>query len=145
MLASCVLAFMGPHFTLLLAALACCLCPARPCIICDPFVVAALKTLEKDYLPGHLPSEYHYKVMKMVEYEVRSFSDLPKHEDTFLGAVGKEGRPRCRPQELGRGRIGARSPSLGVTGTVGRMKKWLGVVVHAFVPSTWEAEAGLSA
>lgn len=89
----CVLASMGLHFTLLLAALANCLCPARPCIICDPFVVAALKTLEQNYLPGHLAPEHHEDVMKRVEQEVRNFADLPFDKDTFLGVVGKEGRP----------------------------------------------------
>lgn len=104
---------MGPHSTLLLAALANCLRPARPCIICDPFVVAALKTLEETYLPGHLEPKFHKEFMKKVEGDVRSFKDLPIHKDTFLGVVGKESRPRCRPPEPGRGRAGARSPSLG--------------------------------
>lgn len=114
---------MGPHFTLLLAALANCLCPGRPCIICDPFVTAALKTLEDTYLRDHLPRDIHKNVMRMVNYEVMSFGEVTSSEDTSLGAVGKKGRSRCRPRELGRGRVGARSPSLGVTGTVGRMKK----------------------
>lgn len=136
---------MGLHFTLLLAALANCLCPARPCILCDPFVVAALKTMEQNYLPGHLDPQHHINFLRRVELEVKSFSDLPINKDTYMGVVGKEGRPRCRPWEPGRGRAGARSPSLGVTGTVGTTKKWLGVVVHAFIPSsTWEAEAGRS-
>jgi hypothetical protein len=135
---------MGPHFTLLLAALANCLCPGRPCIKCDQFVTDALKTFENTYLNDHLPHDIHKNVMRMVNHEVSSFGVVTSAEDSYLGAVGKEGRSRCRPRELGRGRAGARSPSLGVTGTVGRMKKWLGVVVHAFIPGTWEAEAGLS-
>lgn len=84
---------MGPRFTLLLAALADCLCLARPCIICDPFVVAALKTLEQSYLPGHLAPEHHQNVMKRVEQAVKDFKDLPLNKDTYVGAVGKEGRP----------------------------------------------------
>ncbi|XP_052018941.1 izumo sperm-egg fusion protein 1 isoform X1 [Apodemus sylvaticus] len=81
---------MGPHSTLLLAALAHCVCPARPCIICDPFVVAALKTLEETYLPGHLEPEYHKAFMKKVEEDVRSFKDLPINKDTFLGVVDED-------------------------------------------------------
>ncbi|XP_006982160.1 izumo sperm-egg fusion protein 1 isoform X1 [Peromyscus maniculatus bairdii] len=81
---------MGPRFTLLLAALADCLCPARPCIICDPFVVAALKTLEQSYLPGHLAPEHHENVMKRVEQAVKDFKDLPLNQDTYVGAVDED-------------------------------------------------------
>ncbi|KAM7330860.1 hypothetical protein ACRRTK_010049 [Alexandromys fortis] len=78
---------MGPRFTLLLAALAYCLCPARPCIMCDPFVVAALKTLEQSYLPTHLAPEHHENVMKRVEQAVNDFKDLPLNQATYVGAV----------------------------------------------------------
>ncbi|XP_051005643.1 izumo sperm-egg fusion protein 1 [Acomys russatus] len=81
---------MGPLFTLLLAALADCLCPARSCIICDPFVVAALKTLEQSYLPGHLAPEYHENLMKKVEQTVKDFKDLPLNQDTYVGAVDED-------------------------------------------------------
>ncbi|XP_051030190.1 izumo sperm-egg fusion protein 1 [Phodopus roborovskii] len=81
---------MGPRFTLLLAALADCLCPARPCIICDPFVVAALKTLEQSYLPGHLAPEHHENVMKRVEQAVKDFKDLPLNKDSYVGAVDED-------------------------------------------------------
>uniref|UniRef100_A0A8C2MYH7 Izumo sperm-egg fusion 1 n=1 Tax=Cricetulus griseus TaxID=10029 RepID=A0A8C2MYH7_CRIGR len=81
---------MGPRFTLLLAALADCLCLARPCIICDPFVVAALKTLEQSYLPGHLAPEHHQNVMKRVEQAVKDFKDLPLNKDTYVGAVDED-------------------------------------------------------
>ncbi|XP_055469385.1 izumo sperm-egg fusion protein 1 [Psammomys obesus] len=81
---------MGPRFTLLLAALADCLCPARPCIICDPFVVAALKTLEQSYLPSHLAPEHHQNVMKRVEEAVKDFKDLPLDQDTYVGAVDED-------------------------------------------------------
>lgn len=111
---------MGPHLTLLLAALADCLCPVRPCIICDPFVVAALRTLEQSYLPSHLAPEHHQDVMKRVEEAVKDFKDLPLSQDTFVGAVGKEDRSGCRPWGPGRGRAGARSPGLGVTGAAHR-------------------------
>ncbi|XP_028644818.1 izumo sperm-egg fusion protein 1 [Grammomys surdaster] len=81
---------MGLHFILLLAALANCLCPARPCIICDPFVVAALKTMEQNYLPGHLEPEHHVNFLKRVELEVKSFSDLPINKDSFMGVVDED-------------------------------------------------------
>ncbi|KAI2592131.1 IZUMO1 isoform 3 [Pan troglodytes] len=55
---------MGPHFTLLCAALAGCLLPAEGCVICDPSVVLALKSLEKDYLPGHLDAKHHKAMME---------------------------------------------------------------------------------
>ncbi|XP_057616879.1 izumo sperm-egg fusion protein 1 [Chionomys nivalis] len=81
---------MGPRFTLLLAALADCLCPARPCIMCDPFVVAALKTLEQSYLPTHLAPEHHENVMKRVEQAVNDFKDLPLNQATYVGAVDED-------------------------------------------------------
>ncbi|XP_029425178.1 izumo sperm-egg fusion protein 1 isoform X2 [Nannospalax galili] len=81
---------MGPRFTLFLVALAHCLCPARLCIICDPFVVAALKTLEQSYLPGHLAPELHENVMKRVEQAVEDFKDLPLNHDTYVGAVDED-------------------------------------------------------
>ncbi|XP_049977283.1 izumo sperm-egg fusion protein 1 isoform X6 [Alexandromys fortis] len=86
----CALASMGPRFTLLLAALAYCLCPARPCIMCDPFVVAALKTLEQSYLPTHLAPEHHENVMKRVEQAVNDFKDLPLNQATYVGAVDED-------------------------------------------------------
>ncbi|XP_034340962.1 izumo sperm-egg fusion protein 1 isoform X2 [Arvicanthis niloticus] len=81
---------MGLHFTLLLAALANCLCPARPCIVCDPFVVAALKTMEQNYLPDHLDPKHHLNFLKRVQLEVKSFSELPINKDTFLGVVDQD-------------------------------------------------------
>ncbi|XP_038169432.1 izumo sperm-egg fusion protein 1 isoform X5 [Arvicola amphibius] len=81
---------MGPRFTLLLAALADCLCPARPCIMCDPFVVAALKTLEQSYLPSHLAPEHHENVMKRLEQAVNDFKDLPLNQATYVGAVDED-------------------------------------------------------
>ncbi|OBS60367.1 hypothetical protein A6R68_08519, partial [Neotoma lepida] len=84
------LASMGLSFTLLLVTLANCLCLARPCIICDPFVVAALKTLEQSYLPGHLAPEHHENLMKRVEQAVKDFKDLPLNQDTYVGAVDED-------------------------------------------------------
>lgn len=100
---------MLPRFTLLLVALADCLCPSRPCIICDPFVVSALKTLEEGYLPDHLAPEYHENLMKKVVGSVKAFNDLPLNQDTYVGAVGKEDRTGRRPWEPGSRRAGARS------------------------------------
>ncbi|XP_021023658.1 izumo sperm-egg fusion protein 1 [Mus caroli] len=81
---------MGPHFTLLLAALANYLCPGRPCIKCDQLVTAELKTLENTYLRDHLPSlpsDALKNVMRMVNYEVNSFGEVNSAEDSYLGAV----------------------------------------------------------
>uniref|UniRef100_A0A8C6HHX8 Izumo sperm-egg fusion 1 n=1 Tax=Mus spicilegus TaxID=10103 RepID=A0A8C6HHX8_MUSSI len=78
---------MGPHFTLLLAALANCLCPGRPCIKCDQFVTDALKTFENTYLNDHLPHDIHKNVMRMVNHEVTSFGVVTSAEDSYLGAV----------------------------------------------------------
>lgn len=61
--------------------------------MCDPFVVAALKTLEQSYLPSHLAPEHHENVMKRVEQAVKDFKDLPLNQATYVGAVGKAGRP----------------------------------------------------
>lgn len=74
--------------------------------MCDPFVVAALKTLEQSYLPTHLAPEHHENVMKRVEQAVNDFKDLPLNQATYVGAVGKAGRPGCRPRDPGRARAG---------------------------------------
>ncbi|OBS67559.1 hypothetical protein A6R68_03894, partial [Neotoma lepida] len=84
------LASMGPSFTLLLMTLAHCLCPASPCITCDPFVVAALKILEQNYLPDHLAPEHHENVMKRVQAAVEDFKNLPLNQDTYVGAVDED-------------------------------------------------------
>ncbi|XP_033079813.1 izumo sperm-egg fusion protein 1 isoform X2 [Trachypithecus francoisi] len=78
---------MGPHFTLLCAALAGCLLPAEECVICDPSVVLALKSLEKDYLPGHLDAKHHKAMMERVEKAVKDFQELSLNEDTYMGVV----------------------------------------------------------
>ncbi|XP_062944732.1 izumo sperm-egg fusion protein 1 [Cynocephalus volans] len=78
---------MELRFALLLAALAGCPLPAGGCLICDPAVVAALKSLEKDYLPGHLDAEHHKNMMERVEKTVKDFGKLPLKEDSYVGAV----------------------------------------------------------
>nr|XP_054529040.1 izumo sperm-egg fusion protein 1 isoform X2 [Pan troglodytes]XP_054529041.1 izumo sperm-egg fusion protein 1 isoform X2 [Pan troglodytes] len=78
---------MGPHFTLLCAALAGCLLPAEGCVICDPSVVLALKSLEKDYLPGHLDAKHHKAMMERVENAVKDFQELSLNEDAYMGVV----------------------------------------------------------
>ncbi|XP_014447806.1 izumo sperm-egg fusion protein 1 isoform X2 [Tupaia chinensis] len=81
------LATMGPSFVLRWVALLACLLPAGGCVICDPSVVAALKSLEKDYLPGHLDAKHHKDVMERVQHAVRDFNDLPINETSYMGAV----------------------------------------------------------
>ncbi|XP_063513364.1 izumo sperm-egg fusion protein 1 isoform X9 [Pongo pygmaeus] len=83
----CAPAAMGPHFTFLCAALARCLLPAEGCVICDPSVVLALKSLEKDYLPGHLDAKHHKAMMDRVENAVKDFQELPLNEDAYMGVV----------------------------------------------------------
>ncbi|ELW47161.1 Izumo sperm-egg fusion protein 1 [Tupaia chinensis] len=78
---------MGPSFVLRWVALLACLLPAGGCVICDPSVVAALKSLEKDYLPGHLDAKHHKDVMERVQHAVRDFNDLPINETSYMGAV----------------------------------------------------------
>ncbi|XP_024624027.1 izumo sperm-egg fusion protein 1 isoform X4 [Neophocaena asiaeorientalis asiaeorientalis] len=79
---------MGPwRLPLLVAALAGCLLPARGCVMCDPNVVEALKSLETDYLPGHLEAKHHKNVMERVKQEVEAFKDLPIDEDSYMGVV----------------------------------------------------------
>ncbi|XP_033621770.1 izumo sperm-egg fusion protein 1 isoform X3 [Fukomys damarensis] len=84
------LAAMGLRFALLLVALACCLLPAGCCIICDPSVVAALKSLEIDYLPGHLGTQHHADVMQMVEQAVKDFQNLQFKEESYMGAIDED-------------------------------------------------------
>ncbi|KFO26238.1 Ras-interacting protein 1 [Fukomys damarensis] len=81
---------MGLRFALLLVALACCLLPAGCCIICDPSVVAALKSLEIDYLPGHLGTQHHADVMQMVEQAVKDFQNLQFKEESYMGAIDED-------------------------------------------------------
>ncbi|XP_063109121.1 izumo sperm-egg fusion protein 1 isoform X2 [Cavia porcellus] len=86
----CALAVMGLRFALLLVALACCLLSAGCCIICDPSVVAALKSLRTDYLPGHLSSKHHADVMQRVEHAVKDFKNLQFSEESYMGAVDED-------------------------------------------------------
>ncbi|XP_048185867.1 izumo sperm-egg fusion protein 1 isoform X1 [Perognathus longimembris pacificus] len=81
---------MGLWFAVLLAALANCLLPARCCIICDRLVVTALKSLERDYLPGHLDTKHHKTFMKRVLDAVKDFKDLPLDETSFMGAIDED-------------------------------------------------------
>ncbi|KAM9225295.1 izumo sperm-egg fusion protein 1 [Dugong dugon] len=78
---------MGPQLPLLVVALAGCLLPVPGCIICEPSIAAGLKNLETDYLPDHLPPEAHKSLMKRVKDAVRDFKELPKDEETYMGAV----------------------------------------------------------
>ncbi|XP_037675113.1 izumo sperm-egg fusion protein 1 isoform X2 [Choloepus didactylus] len=78
---------MGPLLHLLVAALAGCLLPARGCVICDQSVLAALKSLETEYLPSHLSADARQNVMKRVEDALRDFKELPLDEDSYMGAV----------------------------------------------------------
>ncbi|XP_035141667.2 izumo sperm-egg fusion protein 1 isoform X3 [Callithrix jacchus] len=81
---------MGPHFTLLCAALAGCLLIAEGCVICDPSVVLALKSLEKDYLPGHLDASLHKTLMDKVEKAVADFQNLSLTEDAYMGVIDED-------------------------------------------------------
>ncbi|XP_006897387.1 PREDICTED: izumo sperm-egg fusion protein 1 [Elephantulus edwardii] len=78
---------MGPQLPFLLMALTSCLLPTWCCIICDPMVVNALRSLKTDYLPGHLPPQSHENLMKRVETAVLNFKDLPVDGETYMGAV----------------------------------------------------------
>ncbi|XP_045843326.1 izumo sperm-egg fusion protein 1 isoform X2 [Meles meles] len=80
---------MGPQLPFLVAALAGCLLPARACLMCATKVVEALHSLEKDYLPGHLPAESHESFMTRVKEAVLDFKNLPIGEDTYMGVVGE--------------------------------------------------------
>uniref|UniRef100_A0A2K5RHC0 Izumo sperm-oocyte fusion 1 n=1 Tax=Cebus imitator TaxID=2715852 RepID=A0A2K5RHC0_CEBIM len=81
---------MGPQFTLLFSALAGCLLPAEGCVICDPSVVLALKSLEKDYLPGHLDASLHKTLMDKVEKAVADFQNLSLAEDAYMGVIDED-------------------------------------------------------
>ncbi|XP_047383170.1 izumo sperm-egg fusion protein 1-like [Sciurus carolinensis] len=78
---------MGPCFALSLSALACCLLPAGCCITCDPTVMAAIKSLETDYLPGHLDAKLHKKVMDLVHKTLKEFKEKPLNEGSYMGAI----------------------------------------------------------
>uniref|UniRef100_A0A8D2DIV3 Ig-like domain-containing protein n=1 Tax=Sciurus vulgaris TaxID=55149 RepID=A0A8D2DIV3_SCIVU len=78
---------MGPCFALSLSALACCLLPAGCCITCDPTVMAAIKSLETDYLPGHLDAKLHKKVMDLVHKALKEFKERPFNEGSYMGAI----------------------------------------------------------
>uniref|UniRef100_A0A8C5ZC30 Ig-like domain-containing protein n=1 Tax=Marmota marmota marmota TaxID=9994 RepID=A0A8C5ZC30_MARMA len=80
---------MGLCFVLLLAALACCLIPASCCVTCEPSVMEAVKSLEKDYLPGHLEAKDHEKVMDMVYNILKGFQDRPFIEGSYAGIIDK--------------------------------------------------------
>ncbi|XP_027474791.1 izumo sperm-egg fusion protein 1 isoform X1 [Zalophus californianus] len=80
---------MGPQLPLLVAALAGCLLPARGCILCATKVVEALKSLETDYLPGHLAADRHQSFMQRVKQTVTDFKDLPIEEDSYMGVIDK--------------------------------------------------------
>lgn len=89
---------MGPQLPFLVAALASCLLPARACLMCATKVVEALDSLEKDYLPDHLPAESHGSFMKRVKDAVLDFKNLPIHEESYMGVLG-EGREERRNPE----------------------------------------------
>ncbi|XP_077603639.1 izumo sperm-egg fusion protein 1-like isoform X4 [Crocuta crocuta] len=79
---------MGPQLALLVGALAGCLLSARGCVICDRRVLAALDSLDKEYLPTHLAPERHREVMETIRQTVENFRDLPDLEDPFMGVIG---------------------------------------------------------
>ncbi|XP_048646556.1 izumo sperm-egg fusion protein 1-like isoform X2 [Marmota marmota marmota] len=81
---------MGLCFALPLAALASCLLPADCCITCDPTVIAAVKSLETDYLPGHLDAKGHKKLMDIVHKTMNEFKELPIKEGSYMGAVDEK-------------------------------------------------------
>uniref|UniRef100_A0A8D2HN50 Ig-like domain-containing protein n=1 Tax=Urocitellus parryii TaxID=9999 RepID=A0A8D2HN50_UROPR len=85
----CGSASMGPCFVLLLAALACCLIPASCCVTCEPSVMEAVKSLEKDYLPGHLEAKDRGKVMDMIYDTLKDFQDRPFIEGSYAGIIDK--------------------------------------------------------
>uniref|UniRef100_A0A673V712 Immunoglobulin domain-containing protein n=1 Tax=Suricata suricatta TaxID=37032 RepID=A0A673V712_SURSU len=78
---------MGPQLALLVGALAGCLRSARSCVICDRRVLAALDSLDKEYLPTHLAPERHREVMEMITQTMENFRDLPDLEDVFMGVI----------------------------------------------------------
>ncbi|XP_039103612.1 izumo sperm-egg fusion protein 1-like isoform X2 [Hyaena hyaena] len=78
---------MGPQLALLVGALAWCLLSARGCVICDRRVLAALDSLDKEYLPTHLAPERHREVMETIRQTVENFRDLPDLEDPFMGVI----------------------------------------------------------
>ncbi|XP_077603636.1 izumo sperm-egg fusion protein 1-like isoform X1 [Crocuta crocuta] len=78
---------MGPQLALLVGALAGCLLSARGCVICDRRVLAALDSLDKEYLPTHLAPERHREVMETIRQTVENFRDLPDLEDPFMGVI----------------------------------------------------------
>ncbi|XP_047384094.1 izumo sperm-egg fusion protein 1-like [Sciurus carolinensis] len=80
---------MGWCFALPLAALACFLLPAGCCVTCVPSVMAAVKSLEKDYLPGHLEAKQHEKVMDMVHNTLKDFQDQPFIQGSYVGIIDK--------------------------------------------------------
>ncbi|XP_006868457.1 PREDICTED: izumo sperm-egg fusion protein 1 [Chrysochloris asiatica] len=78
---------MAAQLPRLVVALAAYLFPVHGCIICEPSVVAGLKNLEHEYLPGHLPYEARESLMKRVENAVRDFKELPLDGETYIGAI----------------------------------------------------------
>ncbi|XP_077603630.1 izumo sperm-egg fusion protein 1-like isoform X2 [Crocuta crocuta] len=78
---------MGPQLALLVGVLSGYLLPARGCIICDRRVVAALDSLDKDYLPTHVAPERHREVMRMINESVRNFTILSDVKAKFIGIV----------------------------------------------------------
>uniref|UniRef100_H0WN21 Izumo sperm-oocyte fusion 1 n=1 Tax=Otolemur garnettii TaxID=30611 RepID=H0WN21_OTOGA len=78
---------MRPNFALLLAALAGCLLSAGACVICSPSVQEALKSLERDYLPGHLDVRLRKSVMSKLVKSLTAFKDLPLNEASFMGVI----------------------------------------------------------
>ncbi|KAG8521386.1 Izumo sperm-egg fusion protein 1 [Galemys pyrenaicus] len=81
------LAVMGPRLPLLVAVLASCLLPAPGCVICDKRVEQALKALETEYLPKHLPQEQHKEFMERVRIAVNDFQVLPYEEKYYMGVI----------------------------------------------------------
>uniref|UniRef100_A0A8D2JPX4 Ig-like domain-containing protein n=1 Tax=Sciurus vulgaris TaxID=55149 RepID=A0A8D2JPX4_SCIVU len=86
---------MGLCFALSLATLACFLLPAGCCVICDQSVLAALKSLKENYLPGHLDTKLHKKVMETTERILVEFKDQPLKDGSFLGALDPQPFSLC--------------------------------------------------
>lgn len=82
-------AAMGPCCALRWAALAGCLLAVRGCVTCDDRVKAALQSLENDYLPSHLDTQYHKNVMKRVHEALKQFEDQPFQEESYMGVLGE--------------------------------------------------------
>ncbi|XP_029780314.1 izumo sperm-egg fusion protein 1-like [Suricata suricatta] len=76
-----------PQLALLVAALAYGLLPAGGCIICDPRIVAALDSLDTEYLSTHMAPERRRKVMETIRQTVRNFKDLPDLQPRFMGVI----------------------------------------------------------